>query len=552
MLLNNSPQPGDGVTIHRDIVYFEDDPGASDLVKSKHKLDLYLPAGKVDFPVVFLVHGGPGFSGTAHGQGYLARTFARDGIGVVAINYRLTSGETVLADQLGDIARAFAWTHENIADYGGDTDNLFVMGHWTGARLMAMLATDAKWLNAQRLDLSAIRGAIGVSGNYLAVDSIPDHYPPLHASAGDPPFLLLHGTNGDTEQTLVGQSLAFYAALVAARGQPGLDPTASRDELVPIPNRDVFEMIGRPAQPGDPARKAIFDFIAKHQVLSDLQVTNIVANRAQGNTITLTATIANPSANNAPASQTEFRLRDGTVLGLVATPAIAAGGSATVTLDWKTAGVKGQHVITVTADRNDAVRESDETNNAATLTVTIKGNKATNGSFEQANAAGTAPEGWSSTSTAAGTASWNAAAGSVSFTGTGGSALLSGSPTWTSEPIAVTAGEQLLLMASVSVVGASSGATVSLAYFDATGQLLSTVPVLSVPSTTSGVVTLQQQVTAPLGAASVRIVLTGFAASDPATAGQVTFDGVGLYDLDLLSASLYLFLDDDLLFIGSR
>jgi hypothetical protein len=52
-----------------------------------------------------------------------------------------------------------------------------------------------------------------------------------------------------------------------------------------------------------------------------------------------------------------------------------------VTLDWNTAGVKGTHTIRVTADQNNAIRESDETNNAATLAVTVKGNKVKNGSL---------------------------------------------------------------------------------------------------------------------------------------------------------------------------
>jgi acetyl esterase/lipase len=548
--LNNTPQPGDGVIVTRDVPYVSDQANA---VAERHTLDVYLPAGKKDFPVVFFIFNDRSWTiSSASGNGYLAQTFAREGIGAVVANHRSaddTNGNGIPDDDpepymeamMTDVAHAFAWTHENIGRYGGDADNVYVLSHGSGAQLIALLATDESWLNAQGLNLSAIRGAIGVSGLYDFKTRNPptlSKYSPVdYVSADDPPFLLLHGTNASTEHSLLPQTYEFYAAIKAARGQA---------DIVPVQDRDHFEMIGRLAEPGDPGRQAILTFIAENEVLADLQVTRIVASNNRGNTITLTATVANPTENNAPASQTEFRLDDGTVLGLVATPAIAKGGTATVTLDWKPKGVKGEHVMTVTADMNGAVRESDETNNAATLTVSIKGNKVTNGSFDQANADGTGPDGWASSSTPAGTTSWNAEAGSVSFTGTGGSALLSGSPTWTSDPIAVTAGESLNLTASVSSVGASSGATVSLAYFDAAGHLLSTAPVLSVSLTTGGFVTLRQQVMAPLGAASVRVVLTGFAASDPATAGTVTFDGVGLYDLNLLSAGFYLFLDDDL------
>src|SRR5262249_33039954 len=50
VLLNNGPQPADGVTVVRDIIY-HDGPFAN---PQRQNLDLYLPAGTTDFPVVFL------------------------------------------------------------------------------------------------------------------------------------------------------------------------------------------------------------------------------------------------------------------------------------------------------------------------------------------------------------------------------------------------------------------------------------------------------------------------------------------------------------------
>jgi hypothetical protein len=52
------------------------------------------------------------------------------------------------------------------------------------------------------------------------------------------------------------------------------------------------------------------------------------------------------------------------------------GASATVSVNWLTTGVqKGQHTIKATADRNNAVTESIETNNTKSLTVSIQGSK---------------------------------------------------------------------------------------------------------------------------------------------------------------------------------
>lgn len=83
------------------------------------------------------------------------------------------------------------------------------------------------------------------------------------------------------------------------------------------------------------------------------------------------------------ASKTEFLLDNATVLGLVDTPAIQAGQSTTVSINWDTRSVKGTHTIRGTADQTGLVGESNETNNSSTLTVTIQGNKVKNGSFEQ-------------------------------------------------------------------------------------------------------------------------------------------------------------------------
>ncbi len=109
----------------------------------------------------------------------------------------------------------------------------------------------------------------------------------------------------------------------------------------------------------------------------DLKVTTLMTtnNKApQGQKVTITATVRN--AGTAPAAATVTTIKDGTtVLGTLATPALAAGASATVSVDMRTAAQNGVHNLSATADAGNTVAESNETNNTATLTVTIKGNK---------------------------------------------------------------------------------------------------------------------------------------------------------------------------------
>jgi hypothetical protein len=166
--------------------------------------------------------------------------------------------------------------------------------------------------------------------------------------------------------------------------------------------------------------------------------------------------------------------------------------------------------------------------------VTVRGNKVTNGDFEQSNEAGTAPAGWTGSSTGAGTTGYGEDSGTdgssaVTITGTRKSVALAGLPTWTSEPIAVAPGEVLELRASVSAGGMSSAPAVGLAYLGAAGELLETVRLLEVPLTTNGFATLEKSVTLPPGVSQVRVVLLGFSPGDLRTRGTVTFDDVGLY-----------------------
>ena len=182
-----------------DIAYYE----GEDADPRKHKLDLFLPKGRQDFPVLFFVHGGAWTTGDRKLYGLVGLVFARNGIGTVVISYRLTP--TVQhPGHIEDVARAFAWTHKNIGRYGGRADQIFVTGQSAGGHLAALLATNSRYLQAQNLTLKAIRGAIPISGIYTfepgrmarvigAGEEAADSASPLkHVSGQEPPFLILY------------------------------------------------------------------------------------------------------------------------------------------------------------------------------------------------------------------------------------------------------------------------------------------------------------------------------------------------------------------------
>lgn len=213
------------VEAHEGLAYY-DGPDAS---KVRHSLDLFVPKDKKDFPVVLFIHGGAWKHGSKDDffglYGDFGKMCARHGCGAVVANYRL-SPTIQHPEHVKDVARAFAWTHKNIAKYNGNPDQLFVCGHSAGGHLVALLATDDKYLKAEGLELSSIKGAIPMSGVYRIPDKSiffdtafgkekearKDASPLLHTRAGLPPFLIIYAEN-DLEYCGKETSEAFCKAL---------------------------------------------------------------------------------------------------------------------------------------------------------------------------------------------------------------------------------------------------------------------------------------------------------------------------------------------------
>jgi acetyl esterase/lipase len=153
-----------GVERIRGISYY-DGPQAD---SGKHRLDLFLPKGKTDYPVVILVHGGAWIVGDNRCCGLYSSVgefLAGQGIGAVLPNYRL-SPSVKHPEHIKDLARAFAWTRKHIAEHGGRADEIFLMGHSAGGHLVALLATDEEYLNEEGCRSTDIKGVIGLSGVY--------------------------------------------------------------------------------------------------------------------------------------------------------------------------------------------------------------------------------------------------------------------------------------------------------------------------------------------------------------------------------------------------
>ena len=167
----------------------------------KHKLDLYLPRDKQNFPVLIFVHGGSWRSGDRSLYKALGDRLAREGIGVAIPSYRLMP-ENLHPAQIEDVAAAFAWVARNIAEHRGDPSRIYLSGHSAGAHLISLLSLDEKYLRKFNLPRAAIRGVIAISGVYdvekldtfltAGGDKTDKHdaSPAAHAHSGAPPFLI--------------------------------------------------------------------------------------------------------------------------------------------------------------------------------------------------------------------------------------------------------------------------------------------------------------------------------------------------------------------------
>lgn len=148
--------------VHRDLPYAEPK-------NERQTLDVYAPAEGKNHPVVFWIHGGGWKAGDKKGVQKKPQAFTDKGFVFVSVNYRFLPDVTV-KEMTGDIAKAIRWVHDHAKDYGGDPNTIFVMGHSAGAHLAALVCTDDRYLKAEKLPLSIIKGCVPVD---VSVYDIP-------------------------------------------------------------------------------------------------------------------------------------------------------------------------------------------------------------------------------------------------------------------------------------------------------------------------------------------------------------------------------------------
>jgi len=133
----------------------------------RQRLDVYHPANAVNAPVIFMVHGG-GWTRGNKGLWRVVKNKVGHWVGkgylLVSTNYRMVPSADPVT-QADDVARALAFVQTRLKSWGGDPARIVLMGHSSGAHLVALLTADpsiaaragaSPWLATVSLDSAAM------------------------------------------------------------------------------------------------------------------------------------------------------------------------------------------------------------------------------------------------------------------------------------------------------------------------------------------------------------------------------------------------------------
>lgn len=164
--------------VFRDIDYNLDPVGPrapyvnSAVLPEANWLDIYTLGSADELrPVVVYVHGGGWQIGDKDRTHFKDELLMNAGYVFVSVNYRLCPFPTDLSFpanrirspmHVRDVAESIRWIQDEIHRYGGDGSQITLIGHSAGAQIIALLATDPRYLAARGVSMKTIRGVVGL------------------------------------------------------------------------------------------------------------------------------------------------------------------------------------------------------------------------------------------------------------------------------------------------------------------------------------------------------------------------------------------------------
>jgi acetyl esterase/lipase len=197
----------------------------------RHKLDVYRPQTAQRAPVMLFWYGGSWQHGDRDYYKFVGTSLAQHGFVAILPDYRLAPKHAFPAF-VQDAASAVRWARDHAADFGGDSDRIYISGHSAGGHSALMLALDPQYLCAVGLVSSEIAGVVSLAGptglENLRGDGLRGVFPQaipdgafspialarLHGSSA-PPVLLMTGLDDDV---VYASSVARLADAIRAGG----------------------------------------------------------------------------------------------------------------------------------------------------------------------------------------------------------------------------------------------------------------------------------------------------------------------------------------------
>jgi len=264
--------------IFNDIEIFNDIPYTKikDTNPILTSLDIYAPAMGNNLPVIIFIHGETWVFGDKGNVDYKALSFAKNNFLYISINYRL-SPDIKHPIHAQDTAKAISWVYENISDYRGNPENIFLLGHSAGGHLAALIGLDEQYLGNLGFSNKIIRGIIGLDSAAYHLPTLfksePENYYLFEMAFGNdsnewekaspiyyiekekvsPPFLLIYA--GDREVSKI-INLTFAKKLEMANQEI---------DLYYAPNKTHTSIERELGKPEDNTIGKIFEFIYKHK-----------------------------------------------------------------------------------------------------------------------------------------------------------------------------------------------------------------------------------------------------------------------------------------------
>jgi len=137
------------------------------------RLDVYIPPGARNAPILIMVHGGAWMIGDKANTGSIEnklKHWLTRGWIVVSVNYRMLP-DAMAYEQAQDVAEAVQWAQGYAEDWGGDPRKIILMGHSAGAHLVALVSSNPEmvgqpWAGTVVLDSAAMQVSATMAGRH--------------------------------------------------------------------------------------------------------------------------------------------------------------------------------------------------------------------------------------------------------------------------------------------------------------------------------------------------------------------------------------------------